>query len=177
MLIKENGGWPGVRMAKSDDRLSNITSLVSSRRGATRFPAIFHFTYTAQVVYLASASNGIAMLYNSPCYPPFTLEQATSLATWSLIRPCGLAVRIARDHERFSEVAMLFRHDPEDVRYLMNPTSSGTVILVRLLGGKWALPTVEAALAKVLALEKRAATVNKTVAEANAVGAVARARP
>jgi len=72
---------------------------------------------------------------------------------------------------------MLFRHDPEDVRYLMNPSSSGTVILVGSLGGKWALPTVEAALAKVLALEKRAATVTKTVAEASAVGAVTPARP
>jgi len=134
-----------------------------SRKGATCFPAIFHFAYAAQIVYLVSASNGIAMLYNSLCCPPFTLEQATSLATWSLIRLCGLGVRIARDHQCFPEVAMLFRHDPEDVRYLMNPTSHGTVILVRLLGGRWALPTVEAALAKVLTLEKRA-TATITVA-------------
>ncbi len=106
----------------------------------------------------------MAMLYNSLCCPPFTLEQATALATWSLIRPCGLGVRIARDHQCSPEVAMLFRHDPEDVRYLMYPTSSGTVIVVRSLGGTWALPTVEAALAKVLTLEGKAATPAKTVA-------------
>lgn len=106
------------------------------------------------MVYLAPASNGTGMLYNSLCCPPFTLEQATSLATWNLVRPCGLGVRIATDHQCFPEMAMLFRHDPEDVRYLMNPTSYGTVVLVRSLGGKWALPNVETALAKVLVLEK-----------------------
>jgi len=105
----------------------------------------------------------MAMLYNSLCCPSFTLEQATALVTWSLIRSCGLAIRIAKDHKCFPEVAMLFRHDPEDVRYLMNPTSYGTVILVESLGGKWELPTVEAALAKVLTLEKRAAATTKTV--------------
>jgi len=65
------------------------------------------------------------MLYNSACCPPFTLEQATSLATWNLVRPTGLGVRLAKDHEPFPEVAVLFRHDPEDVRYLMNPTGPG----------------------------------------------------
>ncbi len=70
---------------------------------------------------------------------------------------------------------MRFRHDPEDVSYLMNPVSYGTVILVRSLGGKWALPTVETALAKVLTLEKRAATATKTVAQTTDVCAVARA--
>lgn len=94
------------------------------------------------------------MFYNASCCPPFTLEQTTSLATWNLVRPAGLGVRIARDHEHFPEVAALFRHDPEDVRYLMNPTRHGMVVLLRSLGGKWALPSIETALAKVLALEK-----------------------
>jgi len=79
------------------------------RKGATGFPANFHFAYAAQIVYLVSASNGIAMLYNFLYCPPFTLEQAIALATWSLIRPCGLGVRIARDHQCFTEVAMLGR--------------------------------------------------------------------
>ena len=65
---------------------------------------------------------------------------------------------------------MLFRHDPEDVRDLLNSTSSGTVILVGSLGGKGRLPTVEAALAKVLTLEKRAATAAKAVAYTRDIG-------
>jgi hypothetical protein len=117
------------------------------------------------------------MLYNSTHCPPFTLEQLTALATWNLVRPAGLGVRIAQDHERFPEVAMLFRHDPEDVRYLMNPTSRGTVVLVRSSGGKWALPTVEAALAKVLALEKGDLAVTKAGEHTMDVGAAPQARP
>lgn len=103
------------------------------------------------------------MLHNSICCLPFTLEQVTSLATWNLVRPCGLGVRIAKDHQCLPEVAMLFRHDPEDVRYLMNPTSYGTVILVRSLGGKWVLATVETALAKVLVLEKQLSSPRKSL--------------
>lgn len=111
------------------------------------------------------------MLYNTACCPPFTLEQLTSLATWNLLRPAGLGVRIARDHERFPEVAVLFRHDPEDARYLMNPTTRGTVVLARSPDGKWSLATVEAALAKVLALEKAGAVAFKAVGLTTDIGA------
>ncbi len=117
------------------------------------------------------------MLYNSACCPPFTLEQATSLATWNLVRPAGLGVHLAKDHEPFPEVAVLFRHDPEDVRYLMNPTSRGMVVLVRSSGGTWALPTVEAALAKVLALEKGHVAAAKAAAQTVEVGTAPQARP
>src|ERR1700712_4107594 len=117
------------------------------------------------------------MLYNATCCPPFTLEQLTALATWNPLRPVGLGVRIAQDHERFPEVAMLFRHDPEDVRYLMNPTSRGTVVLVRSSGGKWALPTVETALAKVLAVENGGVTATKAAAQTADVGAASKAQP
>lgn len=117
------------------------------------------------------------MLYNSTCCPPFTLEQLTSLATWNLVRPAGLGVRIAKDHERFPEVAMLFRHDPEAVRYLMNPTGRGTVVLVWSSGGKWALPTVETALAKVLAVEKGDVGAIKAAAHTADVGTASQARP
>jgi len=88
-----------------------------------------------------------------------------------------LDVRIAQDHERFPEVAMLFRHDPEDVRYLMNPTRRGMIVLVRSSGGKWALPTAEAALAKVLALEKGSPAATTTTAHTADVGADSQARP
>ena len=117
------------------------------------------------------------MLYNSTRCQPFTLEQLTSLATWHLLRPAGLGVRIAKDHERFPEVAMLFRHDPEDVRYLMNPTGRGTVVLVRTSGGKWALPTVETALAKVLAFENGDVTATEAAAQTADVGAASKAQP
>ena len=66
---------------------------------------------------------------------------------------------------------MLFRFDPEDVRYLMNPTRRGTVVLVRSSGGKWALSTVEAALAKVLAVENGDVAATKTTAHTADVGA------
>lgn len=117
------------------------------------------------------------MLYNAACCPPFTLEQRTSLPTWNLLRPAGLGVRIARDHEHFPEVAVLFRHDPEDARYLMNPTSRGTMVLVRSSGGKWALPTIETVLAKVLALEKAGAIAAKTAVQTADIHAASQARP
>jgi len=77
----------------------------------------------------------------------------------------------------FPEVAVLFRHDPEDVRYLMHPTSQGTVILVRASGGKWALPTIETAMAKVLALENGNTTAARAAAQTPEIGAVPQALP
>ncbi len=103
------------------------------------------------------------MPYNSVRYPRFTLEQLTTFSTWNVVRPVELSVRVATDHERFPEVAMLFRYDPEDVRYLMNATNRGTVVLVRSSGGKWELPTVEAALAKVLLMETWSVTASKVI--------------
>lgn len=77
----------------------------------------------------------------------------------------------------FPEVAMLFRHDPEDVRYLVSPTSHGTVVLVRVSGGKWVMPTIEAALARVAAMERRDIAVAKAFAQAAHVGTALRACP
>ncbi len=117
------------------------------------------------------------MLCASNRCPLFTLEQVTSLSTWNILRPTGLGVRIAKDHERFPEVAMLFRHDPEDVRYFMHPTSRGTVVLVRWSDGKWALPTIEAALAKVLELERSNATATQAMMQEAGVATTANHRP
>jgi len=69
----------------------------------------------------------------------------------------GLVVRIATDHDRFPEVAVLSQGERSQARYLMNPTSRGTVVMVRPAGGKWELPTIKTALAKVLLLEQRSA--------------------
>jgi hypothetical protein len=121
------------------------------------------------------------MLFNTVCCLSFTLEQATLLATWDLVRPEGLGVRVVKDHELFPEVAVLFRHDPEDVRYLVryliNHTSGGTVVQIRASGGKWALPTLEAAMAKVLALENGNATAARAAAQTPEIGVVPQARP
>lgn len=116
-------------------------------------------------------------MLNTICCPPLALEQATSLATRDLVRPAGLGVRVVKDRELFPEVAVLFRHKFKDVRYLMNSTIRRTVIPVRASGGKWALPTLETAMAKVLALENRNATTARAAAQAPESGAVPQARP
>ena len=67
----------------------------------------------------------------------------------------GLSVRIATDHQHYPEVAMLFRRDAHQVRYMMYPISHGTGIMVRSPISRWTLPDVETALAEVLALEQR----------------------
>jgi len=90
-------------------------------------------------------------------YPPFTLDQLTTLSAWGAARPLGLSVRIAADHQHYPEVAMLFRSDAHQVRYMMYPVSHGTGIMVRSPVGRWTMPDVETALAKVLVLEQRTA--------------------
>jgi hypothetical protein len=90
----------------------------------------------------------------SELYPAFTLDQLATLSLWSVASPMGLVVRIATDHEHFPEVAVLSRGENPQARYLMNPTSRGTVVMVRPAGGKWELPSVKTALAKVLVLEQ-----------------------
>ena len=90
---------------------------------------------------------------SEPC-PAFTLDQLAALSLWSVAGPMGLIVRIITDHEHFPEVAVLSRGENPQARYLMNPTSRGTVVMVRPAGGKWELPSVKTALAKVLVLEQ-----------------------
>ena len=94
------------------------------------------------------------MPYISELYPAFTLDQLGALSLWSVANPLGLVVRIVTDHEHFPEVAVLSQGESPQARYLMNPTSRGTVVMVRPAGGKWELPSVKAALAKVLLLEQ-----------------------
>lgn len=116
------------------------------------------------------------MLFNIICYPPFTLEQATSLAIWDRVDPVGPGLRIIKDHELFPKVAVLFRHDPESVRHLIDPTSLGTVVLVQASGCKCALPTLETAMAKVLALENGNATAARAATRTTDTGIVPQAR-
>lgn len=116
------------------------------------------------------------MLFKIVCYSPFTLEQATSLATWDRVRPVSLGVRIIKGHELFPEVAVPVWHDPKDVRRLMEPTSQGTVVLVRASGGKWAPLTFGTAMAKVLALENRNATAARAATRTADIGVVPQVR-
>ncbi len=88
-------------------------------------------------------------------YPPFTLDQLTTLSAWGAACPLGLSVRIAIDHQHYPEVAMLFRRDAHQVRYMMYPVSHGTGIMVRSPVSRWTMPDVETALARVLVLEQR----------------------
>ena len=88
-----------------------------------------------------------------PRQPAFTLDQTSVITRWSCSHPLGLRIRIVTHHQDFLEVAEVFLRYPATVLYLMNPTDRGTVFVVRPSGGAWELDTLEAALAKVLALE------------------------
>ena len=88
-------------------------------------------------------------------YLPFTLDQLTTLSAWGSACSLGLSVRIAIDHQHYPEVAMLFRRDAHQVRYMMYPVSHGAGIMVRSPVGRWTMPDVETALARVLVLEQR----------------------
>ena len=50
---------------------------------------------------------------------------------------------------------MLYQRDRYDMRYLIYPKYQKQVVLVQLRGEKWEMPTLEAALGKVGALEQR----------------------
>ncbi len=89
-----------------------------------------------------------------PDRPAFTLAQLNVIATWDGIRPFGLCARIVADHPDFLEVAEISQGQPPRLRYLMHPTGDGTVMLSRLSGGEWELPTVERALTRLLILEE-----------------------
>ena len=159
--------YPSLVVTPTRSRSATMSSVPATTLGASsvsertkqesearvRSSRVFRSPPVAPVVHYENVLRVRAMSYAAACCPPFTLEQVTSLATWNLVRPAGLGARIARDHACLPEVAALFRHDPEDVRYLMNPTHGGAVVLVRSSGGTWALPSIETALAKVLALE------------------------
>ena len=93
----------------------------------------------------------------SGLYPSFKLNQLNTLSLWGVVRPVGLSVRIATDHDFFPEVAMLYQRDCYDMRYLIYPKDQGRVILVQLRGEKWEMPTLETALGKVVLLEQRSA--------------------
>ncbi len=91
---------------------------------------------------------------STPDYPAFTLAQHATIASWSGARPFGLRARVISDHPDFLEIAEISQCQPGRLRYMMHPTDCGTVVLSRLSGGEWELPTIERALTRLLMLEE-----------------------
>lgn len=87
--------------------------------------------------------------------PAFSLSQLETLVAWGAAHPDGFRANIAPDYKNFLEVAEVYGRDPGDILYLLSPTEGGTIILAAVPNGEWELPTVEAALAKVLELEAK----------------------
>lgn len=61
-------------------------------------------------------------------------------------------------HMDVFEMVAVFRHDERHERYLAYPTSYETVVLIQHSGARWELPNLDAALAKVVALEQESVT-------------------
>ena len=60
------------------------------------------------------------------------------------------------DHEDYPELAELYKHDRMSPLWFLSATLAGTVVIARASGADQELGTVEAALARVLELERPA---------------------
>ena len=89
----------------------------------------------------------------------FSLDQLATLLTWSAGEVLGLTVSMTFDQEGSLKVAEVIRCDPREVLYVLEPTTSGTVMLAGAYAGRCELDTVEAALGRVLELENWRAPV------------------
>ena len=87
-------------------------------------------------------------------YPGFSFDQLNTLLAWSNAGLPGLSLSVVTGHREAFEMAVVFRHDERHERYLAYPTSCGTVVLIQHSGARWELPTLDEALAKVVALEQ-----------------------
>ena len=87
-------------------------------------------------------------------YPGFTFDQLSTMLAWGSAGRPGLSLSIVTGYMECFEMAVVFRHDEEHERYLAYPTACGTVVLLQHSGARWELPTLDAALAQVLALEQ-----------------------
>ena len=87
-------------------------------------------------------------------YPGFSSAQLNTLLTWGGAKPPELGLSVVTDHMEAFEKTVVFRHDEKHERYLAYPTSCGTVVLIHHSGARWELPTLDTALAKVVAPEQ-----------------------
>jgi len=86
----------------------------------------------------------------------FSLPQLQALVAWGASRPRGFGVRVMTDHEDYPELAELYKHDRMSPLWFLSATLAGTVVIARASGADQELGTVEAALARVLELERSA---------------------
>jgi len=88
----------------------------------------------------------------------FSLSQIATLIAWGTTRPRGFALRIMTDHEDYPELAELYKHDRMSPLWFLNATQAGTAVITKASGADHELGTVEAALARVLELDRLAST-------------------
>lgn len=86
----------------------------------------------------------------------FSLAQLWTLAAWGASQPLGFAIRVTTEHEYYPELAELYTHDIMRPLWFLNATLIGTVVITRASGAEQELGTLEAALARVLELERPA---------------------
>ncbi len=98
--------------------------------------------------------------YTAAVDQAFSLDQLATLLTWSAGQVLGLKVSMAFAQKGSLEVAEVIRCDPREVLYVLEPTTSGTVVLAGAYAGKCELDTVEDALGRVLELENWIVPVN-----------------
>ena len=95
-----------------------------------------------------------ARSFSGVTYPGFSCDQLSTMSAWGSAGRPGLSLSIVAGHMECFEMAVVFRHDEEHERYLAYPTAYGTVVLLQHSGARWELPTLDAALEKVSALEQ-----------------------
>jgi len=86
----------------------------------------------------------------------FSLPQMAVIMAWGAARPQGFSVCIMTDHEDYPELAELYRHDRMSPLWFLNATLAGTAVITKASGADQELASVEAALARVLELERLA---------------------
>jgi len=88
----------------------------------------------------------------------FSLPQIATLMAWGATRPREFSVRIMTDHEDYPELAELYKHDRMSPLWFLHVTQAGTAVITKASGADYELGTVEAALARVLELDRLAST-------------------
>ena len=87
----------------------------------------------------------------------FSLSQLEAIMAWGAGQPQGFAVRVMTDHEDYPELAELYKHDKMSPLWFLHATQAGTAVITKASGAEQELGTVEAALARVLELDRLAA--------------------
>jgi len=86
----------------------------------------------------------------------FSLAQRRTLVEWDASQLQGFAIRVTTNHEYFPELAELYTYDRMRPLWFLNATLAGTVVITRASGADQELDTIEAALGRVVELERQA---------------------